>query len=64
VTESLTTDLSRVSGAFVIARNTAFTFKGNGLHPVPLTGTQANPTCLSNSIGLRYPIVECRRLEL
>ena len=28
VTESLTTDLSRVSGAFVIARNTAFTFKG------------------------------------
>jgi TolB-like protein/Tfp pilus assembly protein PilF len=29
VTESLTTDLSRISGAFVIARNTAFTFKGN-----------------------------------
>jgi TolB-like protein len=28
VTESLTTDLSRVAGAFVIARNTAFTFKG------------------------------------
>jgi TolB-like protein/tetratricopeptide (TPR) repeat protein len=28
VTESLTTDLSRISGAFVIARNTAFTFKG------------------------------------
>ena len=28
VTESLTTDLSRVSGAFVIARNTAFTYKG------------------------------------
>jgi TolB-like protein len=28
VTESLTTDLSRVNGAFVIARNTAFTFKG------------------------------------
>jgi TolB-like protein len=27
VTESLTTDLSRISGAFVIARNTAFTFK-------------------------------------
>jgi TolB-like protein/class 3 adenylate cyclase/Flp pilus assembly protein TadD len=29
VTESLTTDLSRINGAFVIARNTAFTFKGN-----------------------------------
>jgi TolB-like protein/Flp pilus assembly protein TadD len=28
VTEILTTDLSRISGAFVIARNTAFTYKG------------------------------------
>jgi TolB-like protein/class 3 adenylate cyclase len=28
VTESLTTDLSRMRGAFVIARNTAFTYKG------------------------------------
>jgi TolB-like protein/class 3 adenylate cyclase/Tfp pilus assembly protein PilF len=28
VTESLTTDLSRVAGAFVIARNTAFNYKG------------------------------------
>jgi TolB-like protein/class 3 adenylate cyclase len=28
VTESLTTDLSRMAGAFVIARNTAFTLKG------------------------------------
>ena len=28
VTDSLTTDLSRIRGAFVIARNTAFTFKG------------------------------------
>ena len=28
VTESLTTDLSRISGAGVIARNTAFTYKG------------------------------------
>jgi TolB-like protein/Tfp pilus assembly protein PilF len=31
VTENLTTDLSRISGAFVIARNTAFTFKGNAI---------------------------------
>jgi TolB-like protein/class 3 adenylate cyclase/Flp pilus assembly protein TadD len=31
VTESLTTDLSRISGAFVIARNTAFTFKGEAV---------------------------------
>jgi adenylate cyclase len=28
VTESLTTDLSRIRGAFVVARNTAFTYKG------------------------------------
>jgi TolB-like protein/tetratricopeptide (TPR) repeat protein len=28
VTESLTSDLSRISGSFVIARNTAFTYKG------------------------------------
>ena len=28
ITESLTTDLSRISGSFVIGRNTAFTYKG------------------------------------
>jgi TolB-like protein/class 3 adenylate cyclase len=31
VTESLTTDLSRINGVFVIARNTAFTFKGKAV---------------------------------
>jgi TolB-like protein/class 3 adenylate cyclase len=31
ITESLTTDLSRISGSFVIARNTAFTFKGKAI---------------------------------
>ena len=31
VTESLTTDLSRVRGAYVVARNTAFTYKGKPL---------------------------------
>jgi TolB-like protein len=31
VTESLTTDLSRVSGSFVIARNSAFTYKGKSV---------------------------------
>jgi TolB-like protein/tetratricopeptide (TPR) repeat protein len=31
VTESLTTDLSRLAGAFVIARNTAFTYKGKAV---------------------------------
>jgi TolB-like protein/class 3 adenylate cyclase len=32
VTESLTTDLSRIRGAFVIARNTAFTYKSKPLN--------------------------------
>jgi TolB-like protein len=31
VTESLTTDLSRIRGSFVIARHTAFTYKGKAI---------------------------------
>ena len=31
MTESLTTDLSFIAGAFVIARNTAFSFKGKAV---------------------------------
>jgi TolB-like protein len=31
VTETLTTDLSRISGSLVIARNTAFTYKGKSI---------------------------------
>ena len=31
ITDDLTTDLSRISGSFVIARNTAFTYKGTEL---------------------------------
>jgi TolB-like protein/class 3 adenylate cyclase/Flp pilus assembly protein TadD len=41
VTESLTTDLSRIAGAFVIARNTAFTFKGRPID-VRATGRDLN----------------------
>ncbi|WP_024517951.1 adenylate/guanylate cyclase domain-containing protein [Bradyrhizobium sp. Tv2a-2] len=33
VTESLTTDLSRISGSFVIGRHTAFTYKGKPVDP-------------------------------
>ena len=32
VTENLTTDLSRIRGSFVIAHNTAFTYKGKNLY--------------------------------
>jgi len=41
VTESLTTDLSRIKGAFVIARNTAFTFKGKAVD-VKKLGSELN----------------------
>ena len=36
VTESLTTDLSRIRGSFVIARNTAFTYRGKAFDVVKL----------------------------
>jgi TolB-like protein/class 3 adenylate cyclase len=32
ITESLTTDLSRISGSFVIGRHTAFTYKGKAIN--------------------------------
>jgi adenylate cyclase len=41
VTESLTTDLSRIAGSFVIARNTAFTYKGK---PNDVSRSAANST--------------------
>ena len=44
ITESLTTDLSRLSGAFVIARNTAFTFRGKNVG-LPEIGSE---------LGVRY----------
>jgi TolB-like protein/tetratricopeptide (TPR) repeat protein len=44
VTESLTTDLSRIPGAFVIARNTAFTFKNK----------PADARVIGRELGVRY----------
>jgi TolB-like protein/class 3 adenylate cyclase len=41
VTESLTTDLSRLRGAYVVARNTAFTYKGKRLE-VKTIGRELN----------------------
>jgi adenylate cyclase len=32
ITEDIITDLSKISGLFVVARNTAFTFKGKALN--------------------------------
>jgi TolB-like protein/class 3 adenylate cyclase/Tfp pilus assembly protein PilF len=41
VTESLTTDLSRIRGSFVIARNTAFTYRGKAID-IPKIGRELN----------------------
>ena len=44
VTENLTTDLSRIRNSFVIARNTAFTFKGKNIDTKEI----------SKDLGVRY----------
>ena len=44
ITEDLTTDLSRISGSFVIARNTAFTYKGQSV----------DVKRVSRELGVRY----------
>jgi adenylate cyclase len=44
ITENLTTDLSRIRNSFVIARNTAFTFKGKN---IPIKE-------ISKELGVRY----------
>ena len=41
ITESLTTDLSRISGSFVIGRHTAFTYKGKAID-LKQTGRELN----------------------
>ena len=44
ITDDLTTDLSRISGSFVIARNIAFTYKGK-----PVDAKQ-----IGRELGVRY----------
>jgi adenylate cyclase len=44
ITEDLTTDLSRIAGSFVIARNTAFTYKGKSV----------DVKQLGRDLGVRY----------
>ena len=44
ITENLTTDLSRLSGSFVVARNTAFAFKGKN----------ADAREIGKELGVRY----------
>jgi len=46
ITDDLTTDLSRISGSFVIARNTAFTYKGKAV----------DVKQIGRELGIRYVI--------
>jgi TolB-like protein/class 3 adenylate cyclase/Tfp pilus assembly protein PilF len=46
VTESLTTDLSRIRGSFVIARNTAFTYRGKAF----------DVTQIGHELNVRYAL--------
>ena len=41
ITDDLTTDLSRISGSFVIARTTAFTFKGKPIDVKQIAASSA-----------------------
>jgi class 3 adenylate cyclase len=45
VTESLTTDLSRISGSFVIGRHTAFTYKGKAVDLKQIGRELTSATC-------------------
>jgi hypothetical protein len=51
ITENLTTDLSRIRNSFVIARNTAFTYKGKNLDAKEI----------GKELGVRYDHREARR---
>jgi TolB-like protein/class 3 adenylate cyclase/Flp pilus assembly protein TadD len=46
ITEDLTTDLSRIPGSFVIARNTAFTYKGKAI----------DAKRIGRELGVRYAL--------
>jgi class 3 adenylate cyclase len=65
VTESLTTDLSRINGAFVIARNTAFTFKGKAVD-VKKLGRELNVRFSNRPFGVKrfQTIRHCSAMSL
>jgi hypothetical protein len=44
ITDDLTTDLSGISGSFVIARNTAFTYKGKSVASSPSSRSEGVPS--------------------
>ena len=50
ITENLTTDLSRIRNSFVIARNTAFTFKGKNIADISFRVLSAMITVFGSAI--------------
>ena len=55
VTENLTTELSRIKGSFVIARNTAFTYKGKSIDAKEIGGNSASATCSKGRCSATEP---------
>ena len=56
VTENLTTELSRLHNSFVIARNTAFTFKGKNLDAKEIGKDLAFATCSKARCSATEPV--------
>jgi len=54
ITEDLTTDLSRISGLFVVARNSSFSYKGRSV----------DVRTVSHELGVRYILEGSVRLHL
>jgi hypothetical protein len=61
ITENLTSDLSRIKGAFVIARNTAFTYKGKNVDAKEVGKELGVRYLLEGSVHLRRPKGEGRQ---
>jgi len=57
ITDDLTTDLSRISGSFVIARNTAFTYKSKPVDVNKLAENWVSGTCWKEARG--EPVIGC-----
>jgi TolB-like protein len=51
LTDGLTTDLSRISGSFVIARGAAFTYKGKAIDAKRSAASSACAMCWKEAFG-------------
>jgi TolB-like protein len=64
ITENLTTDLSRISNSFVIARNTAFTFKGKMQAHQRGHGVDRRGLVARRGTAHRFSIIFCSQTPL